>query len=321
MRQIPLRERVKQAFKRGAALAKRAASRQLSRRAPQWDGPLICVAMVRNEIDILDLWLSHLLALFDRVVIHDHRSTDGTRARLLELAAHQPALEVRLYDGEAYIQSELMTATFHEIAASTPAGWLFFLDADEFLLIRSREALRALLRAHRGATTVRAGWINAHAVVPGAVLDAGTRVAGWHLLPRNQSKIAVNLALAEGITRIDVGNHSVRFNAPPLLRNVDILRILHLPVRSEAQVRAKVALGYPAAASAYPGTGYAAHWKLMGAQEALDDLRFCAFNYGAFDRAGLMRVAPPRESLDAPIGTLVALEPGKLSVPHLVASA
>jgi len=47
--------------------------------------------MVRNEMDILDIWIAHLCSIFDHVIIYDHLSTDGTRERLHELARAQAA--------------------------------------------------------------------------------------------------------------------------------------------------------------------------------------------------------------------------------------
>ena len=45
------------------------------------------VAMIKNEADIIALFASHLLALFDNIIIVDHQSEDGTAEFLQDLRA------------------------------------------------------------------------------------------------------------------------------------------------------------------------------------------------------------------------------------------
>lgn len=146
-------------------------------------GPVVCAGMVRNEIDIIDVWVAHLHAVFDRVIIYDHLSTDGTRQRLHELAKRYPKLELREYDEPGYNQSGLMTAVFHEIAAASRRGWMFFLDADEFIMVEDRQKFLELLDRHRAATTINLTWSNA---LPAAVCVWG---GGRQLSPRHGCRV------------------------------------------------------------------------------------------------------------------------------------
>lgn len=310
---MSFRNRAKRAYRIAAGSAKRIASRQLSRFAPAPVAePLICVGMVRNERDIIDVWLAHLLALFDRIIIIDHLSTDGTRERLHEVSDLHPALEVRHHDDEAYIQADLMTALFTEISSIKPDGWLFFLDADEFLMVASRKALAGQLALHRRAVTVRSVWTPAYPVDLNDNMRPETRLRGWHDAACINSKVAVNLTRAEEVARVDFGNHNLIYHRTIVLRNLDLFRILHVPIRAERQLGKKLDHGVPSVSIAHPTKHYARHWTLMTVGKASESPRLYAYNYGCYDLAGLSTVPPPPETIDATLGDLVPLHPGAL---------
>lgn len=249
---MSLRNRAKRAYKLTMAATKRATSRSFSRFSPAPDtGPLLCAGMVRNERDIIDVWIAHLLALFDRIVIIDHLSTDGTRERLHEIAALHPALEVRHHDDDAHIQAKLMSGILDEVSTNNDRGWVFFLDSDEFLMVESRAALDAVLRSHHRAVSVRSVWAQGYPSNSGQTVRPDTQVLGWHHAPCVNSKIAVNLSYAKLVARIEYGNHHARYHRYSFLRHIDALHILHLPIRSGEQIESKVSLGLDAANKAY----------------------------------------------------------------------
>jgi hypothetical protein len=51
------------------------------------------VSMVRNEKGLIETFCAHVMALFDRVIIVDHLSTDGTREYLTRISNSYPNLE------------------------------------------------------------------------------------------------------------------------------------------------------------------------------------------------------------------------------------
>jgi hypothetical protein len=68
------------------------------------------IMMVRNEADILARVLAHASTLFDRAIIIDHRSTDGSGEILRAARAEWPALEIFDYGVQGYFQEALSTA-------------------------------------------------------------------------------------------------------------------------------------------------------------------------------------------------------------------
>ena len=102
---------------------------------------IFAAAMIRNaECDMILPFLRQCAELFDKVMIADIQSTDGTLTALREF--RDPRVEVQVYevDRQEKYQSALMNCLSRE-AFAQGADWVFLLDADEFLDIANREAL------------------------------------------------------------------------------------------------------------------------------------------------------------------------------------
>ncbi len=268
-------------------------------------GPLICVGMVRNEMDILELWVGHLVSLFDQVILYDHLSTDGTRQRLAELAAQNHKLEVRHYDEPGYDQSGLMTKTFVQISRDISDGWLFFLDADEFIMAVDANSFRAQLADFVAATTIVMPWCNAYTSdAGGQTISADTAIAGWRERSNGFYKVALNLKFSRHIKTIRQGNHSVAYRKRPFLRKIPAFDMLHLPIRSPEQIATKLSVGVAANAVSDHKQDYADHWRKMAEVDVMTDLKFHSYNYGI---SGPKAVAPPLEEFDGKLADLVAL--------------
>ena len=209
--------------------------------------------MVRDEIDILPVFLEHHLRLFDRLTIIDHRSSDGTRELLQHVAesTDEPPLEVLTYDDEAYHQSELSTFVARR-AFERGADWVLVLDADELLDVPSRRALeRALDTPH---PVVNFSWTNIMPAHPPT--ETGGPLAGRRDTlraeqefvtlsagtPREKGKVAIGRAHADRHPdfRLPIGNHQVVPNPFPG-RPPRAGRLLHLPARSVPQAMRKIA--------------------------------------------------------------------------------
>ena len=209
--------------------------------------------MVRDEIDILPVFLEHHLRLFDRLTIIDHRSSDGTRELLRHVAESmdEPPVEVLTYDDEAYHQSELSTFVARR-AFERGADWVLVLDADELLDLPSRRELeRALDTPH---PVVNFSWTNIMPAHP----PTGTNgpFIGQHSTfradqefitlsagkPREKGKVAIGRAYADRHPefRLPIGNHQVVPN-PFSGRPPRVGRLLHLPARSVPQAMRKIA--------------------------------------------------------------------------------
>jgi len=85
------------------------------------------VTMVRDEADIIETTVRHMLTQVDVVIVADNRSVDGTREIVEQLPVHL------LDDPErGYYQSEKMTRLAHMARVEHGADWVVPFDADEW---------------------------------------------------------------------------------------------------------------------------------------------------------------------------------------------
>ncbi|MBV1895351.1 MAG: glycosyltransferase family 2 protein [Rhodobacteraceae bacterium] len=244
--------------------------------------PLVCAAMVRDEIDIIDIWVSHLISIFDHVIIYDHLSKDGTRERLNDLAKHNKNIEIRDYSEPAFEQSTLMTTAFKDVASHTPVGWMFFLDADEFILHKSRAELIQELSQHDTATVVEMKWMNAYPTSVDSHIQATTEIEGWLDGPCRIDKIAVNLSQSDNVLTITKGNHRIRPKRLVDFRKVTLenTHLLHIPIRTTSQINSKISTGIASIALIEHGDLFGAHWRAMAHINDFTDMKTHVYNYG-----------------------------------------
>ena len=116
------------------------------------------IAMVKNEADVIEAFVRHNLGFMDALAIVDNDSIDGTREILVQL--QQEGLPIILFDDPvvAHFHAEIMTAVYRKVVPNFKPRFVFLLDADEFIVASSREALHAQLRALRPGTQARYCW-------------------------------------------------------------------------------------------------------------------------------------------------------------------
>ncbi len=231
--------------------------------------------MVRNEVDVVEAFVRHNLAVLDGLAIVDHGSFDGTSEILQSLRAEGLPLSVRRDADPAYRQSETMTALAREAFERNGADFVFALDADEFLKLESREAVERTLSEVPAGMHATMHWLT---YVPGAFdREFGPGHLWWRLETERQGlgKVIVSRALLDQPGDvIAMGNHAVldatAREAPPHARpRQDTVALAHCPVRSRAQFEAKIIVGYLANLVAGPtDRRLARHWR-----ELYDDLR------------------------------------------------
>lgn len=272
---------------------------------------LAVVAMIRNEADILPAFLSHIGALFDRALVIDHMSTDGSREILETARAAGQAVEIFTYGVQGYFQAALSNA-FARKAFDEGADWAFFLDADEFVDVPDRAALLRLLPGDAHACSF--AWRNLAPERLGSFerfdLDQEFRAAG---AASRYGKVALSRRIRDRAPGffIELGNHAVR-EAPGLapLPAPAVGEFLHLPIRSVERLTMKVEAGAAAYRAKSRGrTIEGFHWfELLARSRAgrLDEpfLLNVALSYGeALDSLGdLAADAAPRRI--APAGGL-----------------
>lgn len=245
------------------------------------------VSMIRNEAGILPAFLAHVGAIFDRILIIDQNSSDGS-LDILEAASVYLPLSVWSLNTKAYQQSAVLTGLTNR-AFSEGADWVFILDADEFLEIYDRETLESLL-IESSSDVVEMTWRNA--IRLGDWPPGLSKIEGMYTSSLDEpiyGKIALSRKYAEhhpGLL-IAMGGHSVasRPCGEPA-HTTKIGRLRHLPIRSISQLAGKLKAGIEAC-RAHQGIGQddAFHWFEMAElleQDALDDtaMRRVALRYG-----------------------------------------
>lgn len=117
---------------------------------------IFAVAMIRNEIDIIDGFLSYHDPLLDGLIIADMQSSDGTTEAIDSYAAHEGKIERLVLPYMAKYQAEVLSA-LSRMAFRKGADWVFFIDGDELLYVENRQDLEHRLSAFGGEVCICPG--------------------------------------------------------------------------------------------------------------------------------------------------------------------
>jgi Glycosyl transferase family 2 len=247
---------------------------------------LVTITMTRNDVDVLEPFVRHHVEIADAMVIILHRCADNSEEVLRALIAEGLPIELRFDetpDGETldtvrltpafsvHTSTMALTHTMREIAERDRPDWILPVDSDEFL--RVDDGRLADVFAHRLAPENAAG-VMWQTFVPVKTDPADEpnvvrrithrRVAEGSLLPKVM--VPLHLALREDLV-LSNGHHvlfHLKDGAIVPSTVLDSLKLAHYPVRSDAQLRAKIASGWlSAAASPTLAPGEAWHWKVL----------------------------------------------------------
>ncbi|MGD1253687.1 glycosyltransferase family 2 protein [Mycobacterium seoulense] len=254
------------------------------------------IAMVKNEADVIEAFVRHNLSFMDAVAIVDNDSVDDTRQILVRL--QREGLPVILFDDPivGHFQAEIVTAVYRRVVPKFRPRFVFLLDADEFIVAASREALYAQLRAMRPGTQAQYRWRTYIPAPTGPEGDASDPLrsithrraeerAWWKPIIVTKPKIDMKL-------RIKQGNHGATYRGRSL-RKVKLrdVTIAHFPVRSVDQFTSKILVGWIAnlERNRYRlDFAHGIHWKVVyeriirGPSFSAEDLTREALKYADF---------------------------------------
>jgi glycosyltransferase involved in cell wall biosynthesis len=223
----------------------------------------IGVTMVRDEADIVETTVRHMLKQTDGVIVADNLSTDGTFAILTGMAQEHSNLVVYVDDEVGYEQSKKMTALAHLAHEEFGAEWIVPFDADEIWYgptFRIADFLRLLPQEHdiveaRLYDHVCSGFDDP------SIADPVERIQHRRGYAAPLRKVACRY---RPDLVIEMGNHGATYTDSPSMLSDRCIAIRHFPYRSPEQVVRKVRNGAQAyAATDLPET-FGAHWRQWG---------------------------------------------------------
>ena len=234
------------------------------------------IVMIKNEADIVEAFVRHNISYLDVLIVLENGSTDGSRDILLAL--RREGLPLVLYDDPifGYFQSEKMSHIYRNTVIEVMPDYVFLLDADEFINVKSRSLLESQLALIKKGHVGRIPW---RTYVPSPESGQETTTDILRQIPYRRIKEFVQHYKAViparttdfGLT-IYQGNHLVYDASHKIIPHFDIPEVSlgHFPIRSMEQFTSKVIVGWMAYLErnrTKPDKGFAYQWKgiLMGA--------------------------------------------------------
>lgn len=208
------------------------------------------IARVKNEADVIEAFVRHNLGFMDAMFIVDNDSVDGTREILVQLC--RDGLPIVLFDDPfvADLQEDKITAMYRRVVPKFKPRFVFLLDADEFIVAESREALFCQLRTLPPGVQGRYFWrtyIPAPTQTQSEISDPLRSITYRRTAenpPTPKSIIATKSNIDKKL-KIHRGNHDVEYagRCLPAVELQDIA-LAHLPVRSVDQAISKTLVGW-----------------------------------------------------------------------------
>lgn len=240
------------------------------------------IVLCRDEVDVVPEFLAHIDAAFDGGMLVDHRSTDGSAELLWEWSRSRPSWTFGQLDSDRFRQATVSNVLIYE-AFEHGADAVMCIDVDEFIA-------GDLAQFHRNITALgedRAfGFLTWRPACPRDPTSPSARLGHGLVVgdPQEHRKIVIPRWAWDRYGRtigLNQGNHSVLGVIEPPLRQVG--ELLHIPIRSTAQLRRKVALAM-ANYTPKPPTHIALLAELLNSQ-VLDreTLQSLALSYGHAD--------------------------------------
>lgn len=206
------------------------------------------ISLIRDEIDIINLFLKHVDALFDEVFLLDHQSMDGTTEVLRQAVSQRPGWKYYHVDIKQKCQLQLMNSFIRKFKEDRDQfDYLFFLDCDEFFCVENRKALEELLARNADDVGVYGfQWINSfpkalnssRPLNKRARLFVSNEAGGWQKIAVDWHKVgSVDFCVKEG-------NHSA-FHLDGQIYPTNVIgKLLHIPIRSRRQLSSKALMSY-----------------------------------------------------------------------------
>jgi len=202
---------------------------------------LISYTMVKNEEDIIEVFIRKNLEILDHMYISDNLSQDRTRRILNDLI--DEGLPITLWDDldPRHLQSKKTTNAYHKISQEDNFDGIFFIDSDEFLL-GNREEIIKFFKVGKVYEVKRIRY-----VINNLEEDEKSffKKMEYRLKNPESSKSMIFHDKKEYKNiRIGEGNHYIYHRGKALNHGLLNLKIAHFPMRTKEQFIRKNLLGW-----------------------------------------------------------------------------
>jgi len=264
---------------------------------------VVTVTMIRNEQDIIETFVRYHVGLVDEMVILDNGSVDQT-GRILSLL-RQEGLPLRLHfnSSPAFVQSSLVTQMVREAFESLGADIVVPLDVDEFLSTATGRNVRQDIESLPPDLVSEVQWVT---YVPTPSDDYRVQNPLLRITCRRATQfnhdgnvvVPASVWQRDPQLTIGQGSHCVRSGTGerlPVEAATSGLSMLHFPLRSPEQMRAKCLVGWIAnlARPTRVLFDWLSHYHLAkDGTPSLESLQTAALTYNVLDRSvkpGLVR--------------------------------
>lgn len=228
------------------------------------------IAMIKNEADIVEAFVRHNITYLDVMVVIENSSTDGSREILLAL--QREGLPIVIFDDPifGYFQSEKMSHIYRKTVIEFMPDFIFLLDADEFINVKSRPILESQLSLIKKGSVGRIPW-KTYIPSPDNCEENITDILRQIPYRRNKEfiqryKAVIPARVTDFGLTIYQGNHLVYDASHQIIPPLDIpdITLGHFPIRSIDQFTSKVIVGWMAYLErnrTKPDKGFAYQWK------------------------------------------------------------
>lgn len=207
---------------------------------------LIAISLIKDESDIIELFLRINSRVVDKFYIVDNGSCDTTLHIINKMREEGFDITVFSQPSLDYQQSELTLKLLKTAAAQEVFDWAFILDADEFINIPRDEVEEELTKIPRTAvgSLIWSTWIpngDDYKNHYNPLWSCFRRLKKEH---REFHKVIVPYQLVNMI-KLGPGNHEAFYDGGAKIPNAPLScgKLDHVPVRSGEQLMSKIMIG------------------------------------------------------------------------------